>query len=328
MRRRDVFGVLAGPLAWPAASNSSAAQAAPFRRLAVLFGLAGGDADGELRIGLVKERMRQLGWEFGAKLEILAFYSGAEPDRIQANAKQAVSLRPDVLLTTNTPSPVAAMNATRDIPIVFVNVSDPIASGAALSLARPGGNATGFTLFETTMGGKWLSLLKEVRPGLKSAAALMNPGTTVPAQYLRSIESGAAAHGVELIVWGINDAAEIKARLFQVPEHWGVIALPDSFLVTHRELIVRILNSRRLPAVYAFRQFATVGGLLSYGVDLSEQYRQAASYIDRILRGAAPGELPIQAPNKFELIINQKTAHDLRISIPMHLLASADEVIE
>ena len=153
MRQRDVFGVLAGPLAWPAASNSSAAQAAPFRRLAVLFGLAGGDADGELRIGLVRDRMRQLGWEFGAKLEILAFYSGAEPDRIQANAKQAVALGPDVLLTTNTPSLVAAMNATRDIPIVFVNVSDPIASGAALSLARPGGNATGFTLFETTMGG-------------------------------------------------------------------------------------------------------------------------------------------------------------------------------
>jgi len=272
--------------------------------------------------------MRQLGWEFGAKLEILAFYSGAEPDRIQANAKQAVALGPDVLLTTNTPSLVAAMNATRDIPIVFVNVSDPIASGAAVSLARPGGNATGFTLFETTMGGKWLSLLKEVRPGLRSVAALMNPGTTVPAQYLRSIESGAAAHGVELIVWEINDAAEIEARLFQLPEHWGVIALPDSFLVTRRELIVRILNSRRLPAVYAFRQFATVGGLLSYGVDLSEQYRQAASYIDRILRGAAPGELPIQAPNKFELIINQKTAHDLRVSIPMHLLASADEVIE
>lgn len=163
---------------------------------------------------------------------------------------------------------------------------------------------------------------------MRSVAALMNPGTTVPAQYLRSIESGAAAHGVELIVWEINDAAEIEARLFQLPEHWGVIALPDSFLVTHRELIVRILNSRRLPAVYAFRQFATVGGLLSYGVDLSEQYRQAASYIDRILRGAAPGELPIQAPNKFELIINQKTAHDLRVSIPMHLLASADEVIE
>ena len=279
-------------------------------------------------MGLVRDRMRQLGWEFGAKLEILAFYSGAEPDRIQANAKQAVALGPDVLLTTNTPSLVAAMNATRDIPIVFVNVSDPIASGAAVSLARPGGNATGFTLFETTMGGKWLSLLKEVRPGLRSVAALMNPGTTVPAQYLRSIESGAAAHGVELIVWEINDAAEIEARLFQLPEHWGVIALPDSFLVTRRELIVRILNSRRLPAVYAFRQFATVGGLLSYGVDLSEQYRQAASYIDRILRGAAPGELPIQAPNKFELIINQKTAHDLRVSIPMHLLASADEVIE
>ena len=137
-RRRDVFGVLAGPLAWPAASNSSAAQAAPFRRIAILFGLAGGDADGELRIGLVKDRMRQLGWEFGAKLEILAFYSGAEPDRIQANAKQAVALGPDVLLTTNTPSLVAAMNATRDIPIVFVNVSDPIASGAAVSLARPG----------------------------------------------------------------------------------------------------------------------------------------------------------------------------------------------
>ena len=129
-------------------------------------------------------------------------------------------------------------------------------------------------------------------------------------------------------MWEINDAAEIEARLFQVPEHWGVIALPDSFLVTHRELIVRVLNSRRIAAVYAFRQFATVGGLLSYGVDLSEQYRQAASYIDRILRGASPGELPIETPNKVELIINQRTAHDLGISIPMHLLASADEVIE
>lgn len=290
--------------------------------------ISGGDAQGELRIGLVKERMRQLGWELGTKLEILAFYSGAEPDLIQANAKQAVSLAPDVLLTTNTPSLVAAINVTREIPIVFVNVSDPIASGAALSLARPGGNATGFTLFETTMGGKWLSLLKEVRPALKSVAALMNPGTTVPAQYLRSIESAAAAHDIELVVWQIQSAEEIEPRLLRVPEHWGVIALPDSFLVTHRELIVRVVNSRRLPAVYPFRQFATVGGLLSYGVDLSEQYRQAASYIDRILRGASAGELPIQAPNKFELIINQKTARDLSIAIPMQLLASADEVIE
>jgi putative ABC transport system substrate-binding protein len=327
MGRREFITLLgSAAIACPRAPRAQSRM----RKIGILFGLAEGDPEGDVRIGVFQHRLQELGWAEGKTVSITPRWSAGDADQIRANAADLVGLAPDTILVTNTPTLRAVREKTRIIPIVFVNVADPVAVGAVEHLARPGANATGFTLFETTIGSKWLELLKEVQPTTRQVAAIFNPETGVPLQYLRSLETAAPSFGVEVVPSPIRDKAEIERT---IPGHadvpsLGLVVLPDPFAVVHRDLIARLINQVGKVSVYPFRQYAKSGGLMCYGVDLNDQYRQAASYIDRILRGADPRDLPVQAPNKFELIINLKTAAALRIAFPPILLVRADEVIE
>jgi putative tryptophan/tyrosine transport system substrate-binding protein len=327
MRRREFITMIAGAAAWPIAARAQ--QAERVRRIGVLANSSEGDADMQAMIGVLQQRLAELGWSVGRNLQIEARWSGGDPGRLPARAAELLALKPDVLIGTNTPAVAALRQVTEAVPIVFVNANDPIRLGFVKSLARPGGNITGFISWGSTIGGKWLELLTEIVPGLEHVALTFNP-RTYTGQQTQSIEAAAPALRVGLTSVAFRDGSEIERALaeFSQTPNRGLLVLPDSSTVLHRDLIVGLAARHRIPAIYPFRAFITSGGLAYYGTNTAQQYRSAAEYVDRILRGAKPADLPVQAPTRYETVINLKTAKALGLEVPPTLLARADEVIE
>ena len=301
------------------------------RRIGVLMGFAESDPTAQSWVAAFRDALAKLGWAEGSNLRIELRWSAADPERIRTLAKELVELRPDAIFDQTTPVTGALAGETQTIPIVFVYVADPIGSGFAPSLARPGGNITGFTYLEPTTGGKWVGLLKEVAPRTAHVAVLFNPATTPPLKfYMPSIQAAASSLAIEASSAPVHAKNEIEGVITAQARDpgGGLLVMPDVFNDANRELIIALAARSGVPAIYPRPVFAESGGLIAYGADLTEQFRQAAGYIDRILKGANPGDLPIQQPTKFELVINIKTAKALGLSVPQSMLLLADEVIE
>jgi ABC-type uncharacterized transport system substrate-binding protein len=327
MRRRDFITLLGGAAtAWPLAVR---AQQSAIRRIGVLMGFAESDHGAQSGLAGFREELRKLGWMEGRNIEIDTRWATAES--MQSFAKELVALQPDFILTSSTPATAAVLQQTHIIPIIFVMVSDPVGSGFVASLPRPGGNVTGFTAIEGSLGGKWVELLKEIAPQIARVVFLFNPAMATYAEYyLHPFKVAAASIGVEAVVAPVHDTSELESVVTtQAREpNSGLIIMPDAFIIGHRAKITSLAARYRVPAVYWSRFFAEFGGLISYGPNGVDEYRRAASYADRILKGATPSELPVQAPIKFELVVNLKTAKALGLEVPTTLLARADEVIE
>ena len=329
MRRREFIAGLGSTAAWPLAARAQ--QPVPMRRIGVLMQMAESDRQGQLRIAAFRQSLEKLGWTDGRNVRIDYRWGDLDVERMRKLASELVGLRPDVLFAGDTSTLAALQPETRSIPIVFAVVGDPIGGGFVASLARPGGNITGFIPVEPPLAGKWVQLLKSVVPGLRRAAFLFNPEVAPYAgEFVRYAEAAAAPLTVELTAAAVrNDAdiADVLAALSREPKG-GLIVNGDAFTSVHREWIIAVAARHRLPAIYPFRFYATDGGLISYGIDMIDQYRQAATYVDRILRGEKPADLPVQAPTKFELVINLKTARAMGLDVSRDMLSIADEVIE
>jgi putative ABC transport system substrate-binding protein len=289
------------------------------------------DATSQQRAVTFRETMRGLGWIDGHNVKIdVRFPTTNAAEETRAAAAELAMLNPDVIVTTGAPILGALHRVTKTVPIVFTLVTDPVTDGFVASLARPGGNITGFTIFEHSFAGKWLEMLKEVVPGIRRVAVMQNPDHPAWDAYLRAIRTVASAMGVEVDPTPVNDPAEIQTAMeaFARVPNGGLVLLPSPVAAAHREVIASIALRHGIPSIYMARMYPLSGGLISYGVDISEPYRQAASYVDRILKGANPGELPVQAASKFEMVINLKTAKALGLTVPATVLARADEVIE
>jgi putative tryptophan/tyrosine transport system substrate-binding protein len=329
MRRRQFIALLGGAVMWPLAVRAQ--QSARMRLIGVLMGYAENDRTAQSELAAFWAALAKLGWAEGKNLRIELRWSAGDADRIRALAKELVDLRPDAILGQTTPVTGALARETRSIPIVFVAVSDPIASGFAASLAHPDGNVTGFAENESAIGGKWVELLKEIAPRTVRMALLFNPGTPPPLKvYMPSIQAAASSFAIQAIAAPVHASDEIEGIIATQARDpgGGLIVMPNAFNVVNRELIIALTARYGVPAIYFNRFFTDSGGLISYGADRPEQVRQAAGYIDRILKGAKPADLPIQQPTKFEFIINAKTAKELGLDVPLHLQRSADEVIE
>jgi putative tryptophan/tyrosine transport system substrate-binding protein len=328
VRRREFIAALGGAAAaWPLAARPQ--QPERMRRIGVLMYLAADDAESQARLGAFTQTLMQLGWSDGHNLQIDTRWATA--DDIRKHAAELVALAPDVLLAgTGTTTVMPLVEATRTVPIVFVTVIDPVGGGFVESLARPGRNATGFTIYEYSIGGKWLELLKEVAPGVKRVAVLRESGLASLIGQFGAIQIVASSLGVELRSVDVRDPAEIERGIaaFAQDLNGGLIVLGTPGTAIHRKLIIALAAKHRLPAIYSARFFASDGGLIAYGPDRVDQFRRAAGYVDRILRGEKPSDMPVQAPVKYELVINLKTAKALGLDVPPTLLARADEVIE
>ncbi len=300
------------------------------RRIGVLMQIAEGDAESKIQLAEFLRELRELGWVVGRNVNLDTRWAGGDSDRIRKYAAELVALAPDVVLAPGGTVVGALQQASRTVPIVFVNVTDPIGRGYVASLAEPGGNATGFTSFEFGMGGKWLELLKQIAPGVTRVAVFRDPVITAGIGYLAAIHALAPSFGVEVSPVDVRVTSDIEQAIaaFARTPNGGLIVTADPAAIAHRELIIALASRHRLPAIYPFRYFAAEGGLISYGPNAIEQFRRAASYADRILKGEKPGNLPVQAPTKFELAINLKTAKALDIAVPQTLVSRADEVIE
>jgi putative ABC transport system substrate-binding protein len=331
MKRRAFIGLLGGAAALSAAAPRRLhAQQDRVRRIAVLSGLAENDPESRLRMTAFERGLRDLGWIKGRNLQVDYRWAG-DGASLRDNAAQLVNLKPELILANSTPVATALQAQTRTVPVVFVQVTDPIGQGLAANLAQPGGNLTGITNFEFSIGSKWIETLKDIVPRLKRVAMVFNPDTAPFAdQFVRPITATAATFSVTPTVVAARDAAGLErmiAAFAQEPDG-GLLVLPDVSTVNHRQEIIALAGRHRLPAIYPFRLFATSGGLVSYGSDVADIYRRAAWFVDRILRGGNPGSIPIEAPTKFELVINLKSAKELQIEMPARLLALADDVIE
>ena len=331
MRRREFVILLGGgaTVAWPLAARAQ--QGDRMRRIGVLMGFAESDREGQAFVAAFREGLQKLGWVEGRNIRIDARWAAGDTGLMQRFAKELVALQPDLILSHLTPTTTALLQQTRTIPIVFALVADPIGSGFVASFPRPGGNVTGFIFTEPTMAGKWLELLKEIAPRITRVAMLFNPTSATYAEYwLKPFKAAAPSFAVEAIAAPVRDRSELETVIAaQAREPNGsLIAMPDSFTDAHRVEITSLAARYRLPAVYPFRFFAEVGGLLSYGVDRTDNFRRAAAYVDRILKGEKPADLPVQAPTKYELVINLKTAKAIGLTIAPNLLALANEVIE
>jgi ABC-type uncharacterized transport system substrate-binding protein len=329
MKRRTFLTLLGGAAAWPLAARAQ--QTDRVRRIGVLMAFAESDPEAQARAAAFREGLQKLGWAEGRNIVIDTRWTTPDSETMQRFAKELVALQPDVLFVHTTPATRALQQETRAIPIVFVQVADPVGSGIVASFSRPGGNVTGFTTLEPTMGGKWLEVLKEIAPRVTRIAFLFNPATAPYSEhYLNSFKPAAASLGVQGIVAPVHDASTLESVIAaQAREpNGGLIVMADIFTTRHRAEITLLAARYRLPAVYPNRFFTEIGGLLSYGNDPLDMVRRAASYVDRILKDANPGELPVQAPVKFELTINLKTAKALGLDVPWFLQQRADEVIE
>jgi putative tryptophan/tyrosine transport system substrate-binding protein len=330
MRRREFITLLGGVAAvWPLAARAQ--QPDRVRRIGVLLPYAESDHEAQSWFAAFREALRNIGWTEGSNLRIELRWSARDADRMRTLAKELVDLRPDAIFGATTPVIGALARETRTIPIVFAAVSDPIGSGFAANLAHPGGNITGFTTHDPALGGKWVGLLKEIAPRTEHVALLFNPATTVPLQFfLPSIQAGASSFAVEVSAAPVHAEDEIEGAVAALTRKagGGLIVMPDVFNELNRELIIALAASYGVPAIYYNRFFSEPGGLISYGDARGEQFRLAAGYIDRILKGEKPADLPVQVPTKFELIINLKTAKALGLDVPASLQQIADEVIE
>jgi putative ABC transport system substrate-binding protein len=330
LKRRSFITLLGGAAAaWPLAARAQ--QPEQMRRVSVLMGPAENDPEAQSEIAAFRQGLQKLGWT-GRNVRIAYRWAAGDANRMQTAARELVALQPDVILAVATPAVTALLGETRTIPIVFARVADPVASGFVHNLAKPDGNATGFSNLEPPLAGKWLQLLKDVVPSIARVTLMFNPATAPGggSGYLRFAEAAASSMGIEVKTALVHDVAEIERAIVAVAgnANGGLINLPDVFLVTHRELTIELTARHRVPTIYQYRYFVSSGGLMSYGIDVIDQYTKAAEYIDRILKGAKPADLPVQGPTKYELVINLKTAKALGLEIPRDLLLVADEVIE
>jgi putative ABC transport system substrate-binding protein len=328
MRRRNFITLIGGAaVTWPLAARAQ--QPDRMKRLGVLIGLAEHDPEAKARLVGFWQAFERLGWFDGRNVLVDYRYAPAGVGA-QARAKELIALHPDVILTQGTPNSAALKQETSTIPVVFVGNADPISSGFVESLVRPGGNLTGFLLYEESITGKWLAMLKEIAPAVRRAAIVSNPKTVPYDYFLHGAEAAAPSLGLQMVPGRVENIADIERTiesLAQVPDG-GMVLPPDTTTVVNRDLIIALAARHRLPAIYSLRIFVTGGGLMSYGTDFVNLFRQAASYVDRILRGARPGDLPVQQPTRFETAINLKTARALGLTVPPGLLVAADEVIE
>ena len=329
MRRREFIKLVCGSAAaWPLVARAQ--QAERMRRIGVLSPWPASDAEGQSRLTAFTQALPQLGWIDGQNVRVDYRFGDGKPDTMRKYAAELVVLAPDVILASSSVALAPLLEATRTIPIVFAGIADPVAAGYVESLARPGGNATGFTVYEYSIGGKWLELLKQVAPQVTRVAVLRESGIAAGPGLFGAMQALAPSFGLELRPIDVRDAAEIERGIatFAQGSNSGLIVSGSPAQSAHRDLIASLAAKHRLPAIYNARFFAAAGGLISYGADFLDQSRRAASYVDRILKGEKPVDLPVQAPTKFELVVNLKTAKALGLTVPPTLLARADEVIE
>jgi len=333
MQRRELLALLVGaaavPLTCPYAANAQ--RAGRMRRVGVLFAVSQSDQDVRSGLDVFLQSFQALGWTEGRDFEIEYRWGNADTKRMGAFAKELVERSPDILLAHSTPPVVALLRETRSIPIVFLTVTDPVGQGLVANLAQPGGNVTGFSVFEISLGSKWLEILREIAPDIKRATIIYNP-TTAPYYplYLRAIREAAASFAIEPVPVEVHSDADIERVISSVggAANGGLFVLPDSFNVVHRKTIIEASARHRVPAIYYFKYFAKDGGLISYGPDEMDLFRRTAGYVDRILKGAQPAKLPVQQPSKFEMVVNLKTAKALGLKVEESFLRLADEVIE
>jgi putative ABC transport system substrate-binding protein len=331
LKRREFITLVGGAaVTWPLAARAQ--QPGGIRRIGVLMGYPESDSEAQTKIAAFRDGLQKLGWTEGRNTRIdTRWATPADAELMKRFTKELVALQPDLILSSTTPTTAALLQQTRTIPIVFATVADPVGSGFVASFPRPGGNVTGFVVFEASLAGKWLELLKEIAPRVNRIAFLFNPATATYAEfYLNPFKAAAASFAVEVIAAPVRDRSELESVVSaQAREpNGGLIVMPDSFTDLHRAEITSLAARYRLPAVYPRRIFTEVGGLVSYGIDQLDNFRLAATYADRILKGEKPADLPVQAPTKYELVINLKTAKALGLDLPWFLLQRADEEIE
>jgi putative tryptophan/tyrosine transport system substrate-binding protein len=328
VKRRELIKGISVLAALPLAARAQPREQK--RRVAVLMGgLFSNDPGGQAEAAAFESGLTELGWKLGGNIELEYHWPGAELDQVSISANEIASMKPDLVVSRSTPTTAIMMN--RGLPIVFVLVTDPLVSGFVQSLGRPGGSVTGFSLFESSVGGKWLALLKEAAPPISRVSLLFNPETAPFADgYRRSAEAAAATLGMTVVTAPCGNAAHIESALDVRAREGGagIIGIPDTFINEHRDLIIELAARHRLPAVYGIRDFVPRGGLLAYSADFAAIFHRAAGYVDQVLRGVRPGELPVQAPDKFTLSVNLKTAGAIGLTLPQNLIARADEVIE
>jgi len=329
IERRKFLATLGGAaIAWPFAARSQ--QSERMRRIGVLMNLAADDPEAPARVAAFAQGLGELGWTVGRNVMIDYRWGAVDAERIRTSVAELVALAPQVILANSAQAVAALLQATRTVPIVFVVLPDPVGAGFVNSLARPGGNVTGFLAFEFGMGAKRLEMLKEVAPQTTRVAMMRDPTVVTGAGQFGAVQAMAPSVGVELSPIDVRDAGEIEHAVtaFARSPNGGLIVTGGPLASLHRDVIIKVAARHRLPAVYAYRYFVTSGGLISYGPDILDQFRRAAGYVDRILKGEKPADLPVQAPTKYELVINLKTAKALGLEVPPTLLARADEVIE
>jgi putative ABC transport system substrate-binding protein len=329
MKRREFIALLgSGAVAWPLAAHPQ--QPEQMRRVGVLMGYAEIDPEAQAQVAALRQELRKLGWEEGPNIRIDVRFPAADADRVRAILMELMSLRPDVLVSNSNLVTAVVQAEVRAIPIIFTFVGDPVGSGFVSNEARPNGNLTGFANWEASMIGKWLELLKEVAPQVERVGFMRHPETPAHIRFFKSAEALAPALNIKLVALDVHDADEIERGLtaFAAEHSGGVLVTPHALTLTNRDLIVALAARLRLPALYPATFYAKAGGLISYGFDPVNQFQQAAGYVDRILRGAKPADLPVQYPTKFQLVVNLKTAKALGLAIPESFLLRADEVIE
>jgi len=329
MRRRDLITLLGGAFAsWPLASRAQPSK--QVRQIGMLIANEENEPLVQSRVASFRQGLSDLGWIEGRNLQIAYRWTGNDPQRTQRCVAELVALAPEVILSHSPPATSALSKATRSIPIVFVQITDPVGAGLVANLAHPGANITGFTTFEFSMGTKWLELLKGIAPKLTRVTVMQYAKSPTWSGQLQAIEAAAPSSGTQIIPAGVEGPDDIERSIGEIGReaNGGLIVMPDSITLIHRRLIVSLAERYRLPAIYPFRYFPDDGGLMSYGIDLADVWRRSATYVDRILKGSSAGDLPVQQPTKFELVINLKTAKALGLEIPPTLLARADEGIE
>jgi putative ABC transport system substrate-binding protein len=329
MRRREFITLIGSAAAsWPL--GTSAQQNNRIRHIGVVIGYAGTDVETQSRMAAFRQKLQELGWTEGRNIEIDFRTTGADPERIRAEVQDLVARAPEIIIASPGQVVLALRDVTSSIPVVFANVPDPVGIGIVSSLAHPGGKITGFTSTESALAGKWLEVLKEVAPAVSRVSVIYSPVNPAWPGRLRVLEEVAPAMGVQLAPAAVHDADQIERAItsFAREPNGGLILFPSIFTSDHRDIVVALAARHRLPAMYPYRAAAVDGGLISYGIDIPDQFRGAASYVDRILKGENAGDLPIQAPTKYELVVNLKAAKSLGLDVPLTLLARADEVIE
>jgi ABC-type uncharacterized transport system substrate-binding protein len=329
MQRRDFITLLGSAAAtWPLAA--SAQEPSGVRRIGVLMNISSDDPEGKNRVAAFVLSLEQLGWVDGRNVQIVTRWSSGDVERVRRQATELVAQLPDVILASGSAAAAPLLQATRAVPIVFVNTPDPVGAGYVKNLARPGGNATGFLLFEYSIGGKWLDLLKQIAPEVNRVAVLRDAAISAGLGQYAAVQSAAASFGVEVSAVDLRDVSEIERDIaaFATTPGGGLVVSASPIATSHRDLIVKLAARHKLPAIYYERFFVAEGGLISYGPDIVDQFRRAPSYVDRILKGEKPADLPVQAPTKYELVINLKTAKALNLNVPNTLIGRADQLIE